>query len=370
MRILSIVGARPQFVKLAAICEALGRWPGGPPEHRIVHTGQHYDVSMSDVFFAELRIPAPDYHLEVGSGGHGAQTGEMLKRLEPVLLRERPDWVVLYGDTNSTLAGAVAATKLHLPTVHVEAGLRSFDRRMPEELNRIAADHLSDLLLCPSETAVRNLAAEGLGARARLTGDVMYDAVLLYCERARQAEAEGRLTLPEIARRPGAFALATVHRAENTDDPARLRALICALDRVAAEICPVLLPLHPRTRQALERAGCAPSRVDLLPPASFFEMLLLESRARFILTDSGGVQKEAYFLRRPCVTLRPETEWVETLAGGCNVLAGCDPARIVDAARRTAEAGPWASPYGSGEAAVEVLRALHSGCGAAAGNTA
>ncbi len=360
MRILSVVGARPQFVKLAAICEALGRWRSEPAEHRIVHTGQHYDASMSDVFFAELRLPAPDYHLGVGSGSHGAQTGEMIKRIEPVLERERPDWVVLYGDTNSTLAGAVAASKLRLPTAHVEAGLRSFDRRMPEELNRIAADHLSDLLLCPSKTAARNLAAEGLSARAVMTGDVMYDAVRLYCERARQAEAEGRLQLPAIARRPEAFALATVHRAENTDDPARLAALVRALDRVATEICPVLLPLHPRTRQALERAGCAPSRVDLRPPASFFEMLLLESRARFILTDSGGVQKEAYFLRRPCVTLREETEWVETLAGGCNALAGSNEARIFDAAGRTAAAGPWDSPYGSGEAAPEVLRALEA----------
>src|SRR5579884_635142 len=205
MRILSIVGARPQFVKLAAICEALGRWPGGPPEHRIVHTGQHYDVSMSDVFFAELRIPAPDYHLEVGSGGHGAQTGEMLKRLEPVLLRERPDWVVLYGDTNSTLAGAVAATKLHLPTVHVEAGLRSFDRRMPEELNRIAADHLSDLLLCPSETAMQNLRREGLEDRSVLTGDVMYDAFLADSQRAQRENESLRFSWP-----PKSYALATV----------------------------------------------------------------------------------------------------------------------------------------------------------------
>lgn len=358
MHIISIVGARPQFVKVAVISRAVSRWTGKPIQHQIIHTGQHYDSSMSNVFFAELQIPTADHQLQVGSGPHGAQTGEMIKRIEPILMAEKPDWVLLYGDTNSTLAGAVTSSKLHLPTAHIEAGLRSFDRRMPEELNRIATDHLSDLLLCPTQTAIENLAREGLASRAVLTGDVMYDAACFYRERAEKLEAEGNLELPPLARHGAAFALATVHRAENTDDFDKLAAILRALERIACEICPVLLPLHPRTLHVLRASGWSPEKISILPPASFFQMLLMESRARFIVTDSGGVQKEAYFMRRPCITLREDTEWVETLEGGCNVLTGADEARIWEAACQTASAGPWRNLYGGGDAGTTILEAL------------
>lgn len=354
MRVISIIGARPQFVKAAAICWAVaGHRNSGALDHRIIHTGQHYDAAMSDVFFAEMGIPAPNYNLEVGSGSHGAQTGEMMKRLEPVLLEEKPDWLLLYGDTNSTLAGAVVAAKLHLRVAHIEAGLRSFNRRMPEEVNRIVADHLSDLLLCPTSTAIRNLEKEGLADRAIMTGDVMYDAALKL-----QAEAERRGGPLAERWKKGDFALATIHRAENTDDPKRLTSIMNALECVAAEICPVVLPLHPRTRKTLDSMGWTPRAVEAIPPVSYLEMLLLEGRARLILTDSGGVQKEAYFAQAPCVTLRDETEWVETLENGCNRLAGADAGQILAAARAASGAGPWTNAYGRGDAGTAILDAL------------
>src|SRR5262249_38164459 len=281
MRVLSIVGARPQFVKLAVICRAMEGRAGWT--HSIIHTGQHYDSGLSDVFFQELGIPAPDHHLGVGSGSHGEQTGEMLKRLEPVLAEEKPDWVLLYGDTNSTLAGAVVASKLVMRTAHIEAGLRSYRRGMPEEINRVVADHISDLLLCPTPLAMGNLKKEGIEARAVLTGDVMYDAAIQY----RQIAESRNGALDRIWQR-GGFALATVHRAENTDDPERLRAIVDALERIASTICPVVWPVHPRTRKRLAETGCSPSALNMIEPASYFEMLLLEGRARFILTDSGG----------------------------------------------------------------------------------
>jgi UDP-GlcNAc3NAcA epimerase len=360
MHIISIVGARPQFVKVAVICRAIARWQAKPIRHQIIHTGQHYDPSMSEVFFSELQIPRADYQLNVGSCSHGVQTGEMIKRIEPILMAENPDWVLLYGDTNSTLAGAVTSSKLHLPTAHIEAGLRSFDRRMPEELNRIATDHLSDLLLCPTQTAIENLAREGLAPRAVLTGDVMYDAVCFYQALAAKIEAAGSLRLPAPASESGTFALATVHRAVNTDNLDNLANILRALDRIAAEICPVLLPLHPRTLNVLRVSGWNPENITILPPASFFQMLLMESRARFILTDSGGVQKEAYFMQRPCITLREHTEWVETLESGCNILAGAHEAKILEAARRTASAGPWRNLHGSGDAGTQILQTLIS----------
>jgi|SRR5579885_1162189 len=351
MQIVSIVGARPQFVKVAVISRAMEARPGW--RHWIIHTGQHYDAQMSEVFFEELGIPAPDHNLGVGSASHGAQTGEMLKRIEPVLAGLQPDWVLLYGDTNSTLAGAIAATKLHLKTAHIEAGLRSYNRRMPEELNRVAADHLSDLLLCPTAAAVENLAREGLRSRAVLTGDVMYDATLAYLHKAEQRDSG-------LARRwaPGAFALATVHRAENTDDPARLQCILTAFEQIAASITPVVWPVHPRTRKILDSLGRTPEQVHMIDPVSYFCMLLLESRARFILTDSGGVQKEAYWMKKPCITLRDETEWVETLENGCNRLTGASPERILEAARSANDAGPWLPLYGDGHAGEAILNAL------------
>jgi len=350
MRILSIVGARPQFIKMAVICRAAA---AQGIEHRIVHTGQHYDPEMSEVFFQELDIPAAHYHLGVGSGNHGQQTGEMLKRVEPVLEAERPDWVVLYGDTNSTMAGALAASKLGQRVAHVEAGLRSYNRRMPEELNRVVADHLSDLLLCPTAAALENLRREGLLERAILTGDVMYDAVLTFRERA-----ESRGGALAQTWQPGAFALATVHRAENTGDSARLRGILSALEVLARTVCPVVLPLHPRTAKALDALGWRPDAVTPIRPVSYLDMILLESRARFILTDSGGVQKEAYFVRVPCITLRDQTEWVETLENHCNVLAGAIAEKIVAAARDSSRAGPWTATHGDGKAGAAILEAL------------
>ena len=353
MHIISIVGARPQFVKAAAVCRAVASQRASGIRHTLIHTGQHYDERMSAVFFEELQIPAPDYNLEVGSGLHGAQTGEMLKKLEPVLMEERPEWVVLYGDTNSTLAGAVVASKLGLRLAHIEAGLRSFNRRMPEEINRIVADHLSDLLLCPTKAAVRNLETEGLAGHAVITGDVMFDAALAFRELAEQRG--GPLAEQWLA---GQFALATVHRAENTDDPHRLRAIVDALEQVARTVCPVVLPLHPRTHKTLADLGWSPQSVTILPPVSYLDMLLLEGRARFILTDSGGVQKEAYFVKVPCITLRDETEWVETLENRCNVLAGANQDAIVKAASTASSAGPWTAVYGDGTAGLQTLQAL------------
>lgn len=352
IKVFSIVGARPQFVKLAVLCRAFDR-VGSRAQHKIIHTGQHYDVKMSDVFFSELKIPAPDFHLGIGSGGHGAQTGAMLHKIEEVLLAERPDWVLVYGDTNSTLAGALAASKLHIPAAHVEAGLRSFNRRMPEEINRVVADHVSTLLFSPTQLGMDNLRQEGLESRAMWTGDVMYDAVLW----ARQAASglDGS-NLPVYEARQ--YALATVHRAENTDDPERLRGIIAALDRVAAEICPVYLPIHPRTRKAIEALGLKSENVHFGEPLSYLEMLRMEAGARLILTDSGGVQKEAYLLGIPCVTLRDETEWTETLENRCNVLTGASPEAIFEAVSRISEAGPWTLPFGKGDAGDIIVDGL------------
>jgi UDP-GlcNAc3NAcA epimerase len=286
------------------------------------------------------------------------QTAEIMKALEPILESEQPDWVLLYGDTNSTLAGAMVAAKLGLRIAHVEAGLRSYNRRMPEEINRIVTDHLSELLLCPTAQAMVNLGSEGLGDRAELTGDAMYDAVLAFKE---LAERRADRTMERW--RPGEFALATIHRAENTDDPQRLRSILTGLETVARTLCPVVLPLHPRTAKYLAAMGWSPEAVAILPPVSYLDMILLESRACFILTDSGGVQKEAYFAKVPCVTLRDETEWVETLENNCNVLTGADPDCIVAAAANAHLAGPWTAVYGEGNAAQAVLESLLSYAG-------
>ena len=355
MRIVSIVGARPQFVKAAVVCRAIeSENRRHPVEHHIIHTGQHYDAAMSDVFFDELGIPAPRHHLGVGSATHAVQTAEMMKCLEPVLASLHPDWVLLYGDTNSTLAGAVVSSKLGLRTAHVEAGLRSFNRSMPEEINRIVADHLSDLLLAPTGLALTNLTREGLNSRCVVTGDVMLDANVIW---RRAAERE----VGELARQwaPKQFALATVHRAENTDNLERLRSILRSLERIAASVCPVVFPVHPRTRKQLASAGWTPNAVTVIDPISYLEMLLLESRARFILTDSGGVQKEAYFVQVPCITLRDETEWEETLANGCNVLTGANEEAIMTAVERLNAAGPWSDFYGDGTAGENIIRALH-----------
>lgn len=351
MRIVSVVGARPQFVKLSVICRVAAARAG--LVHKIIHTGQHYDAALSGAVFEELEIPQPDYDLGVGSGPHGEQTGEMLKRLEPVLAAERPDWVLLYGDTNSTLAGALAASKLSLAAAHIEAGLRSFRRSMPEEINRIVADHLSDVLLCPNAAAAENLRREGLGERSFITGDVMYDAAL---QHRKAAEWRGSALAQAWGRRE--FAVATVHRAENTDDAGRLRSIVGALDSVARRVCPVVWPVHPRTRKRLAEIGCSTGAIRVIDPVGYSEMLLLEDRARFVLTDSGGVQKEAYFFQVPCITLRDETEWAETLENGCNVLAGADEKAILAAVERVDGVGPWTMVFGNGTAGVAILDTL------------
>ena len=335
MKIVTIVGARPQFIKAAAVSRVLRR----QIREVLVHTGQHYDGNMSQVFFEELEIPPPDFNLGIGSGEHGAQTGAILAAVEKVLQKEKPDRVLVYGDTNSTLAGALAAAKLHVPVAHVEAGLRSFNRRMPEEINRVLTDHVADLLFCPSQTAVDHLAAEGIRTGVHRVGDVMYEALM---HAVRLAERNSR-ALERLQLAPGAYALATIHRADNTDDPARLGRLVAALQEVARTL-PVVFPVHPRTRRRLP--DLVPGRsLHLVEPLGYLDMARLETRAALILTDSGGIQKEAYWLRVPCKTLREETEWVETVQQGWNVLAGADPERIVHCVRNVRRPPAGADVY-------------------------
>jgi len=317
MKTISIVGARPQFIKAAAVSRVLQKTQG--VREVLVHTGQHYDANMSEVFFEELEIPRPDYNLGIGSATHGAQTGRMLEAIEEVLLREKPDWVLVYGDTNSTLAGALAAVKLHIPVAHIEAGLRSFNRRMPEEINRVLTDHASDILFAPTKAAVENLRREGISEeQIQLVGDVMYDAALYYGKKAEcQSQSLNRLGL-----KPKEYILATIHRAENTDDPRRLRAIFEGLAEVDQEM-KVVLPLHPRTRVVLVEVGLydkVARSVCLIEPVGYLDMVMLEKNARAIATDSGGVQKEAFFHRVPCLTLREETEWVELVDLGWNCI--------------------------------------------------
>jgi UDP-GlcNAc3NAcA epimerase len=358
LRIVTVAGARPQFIKAAVVSYVIRNQPG--VAELLLHTGQHYDDNMSAVFFRELEIPEPAYNLGIGAGTHGQQTGRMLAEIEAVLLAERPDWVLLYGDTNSTLAGALAAAKLHIPVAHVEAGLRSFNRRMPEEINRVVTDHVSDLLFAPTETGRANLLNEGVsGSKIKLVGDVMYDAALFYGARAESVST----ILERLALQPHAYILATVHRPENTDNPARLAALFQGLSAVAATRR-VVLPLHPRTRLALERAGVPAAylaNLDIIDPVGYLDMLLLEKNACLIASDSGGMQKEAYFYRVPCVTLRDETEWVELVASGWNRV--CPPISadaVVSAVEDALHAQPGATGdfYGDGRAGQHIVNAL------------
>ncbi len=349
MRVVTIVGARPQFIKAAMVSRAL-RERG--VEEEIVHTGQHYDASMSRVFFDELDIPEPSINLNAGSGSHAVQTGEIMVRLEAYLAAiERPDWVLVYGDTNSTLAGAVTAAKMNLRLAHVEAGLRSFNHRMPEEINRIITDRLSSLLLCPSRTAVENLEKEGIMDGVSITGDVMYDALLHYRERAKALYPLDAL----IPFRDGAYYLATVHRAETTDDPermARLMTVFADLDR------PVVWPVHPRTRRSIEELGLSlPGNVHPIEPVGYLPMLSLLGGAARVLTDSGGLQKEAYWMRRPCLTLRTETEWVETVEAGWNHMVDLDRDKI-EAALEAPVPDEAPDVYGDGDAAERLVDQL------------
>jgi UDP-GlcNAc3NAcA epimerase len=348
MRVLTVVGARPQFIKAAPVGRALES--AGHTEI-LVHTGQHYDEALSAAQFRDLELPSPQINLGIGSGRHGAQTAQMLARLEEVIIDQTPDWVLVYGDTNSTLAGALAAAKLHVPLAHVEAGQRSFNRCMPEELNRVLTDHASDLLLCSTPAAVSNLAAEGVCAHVHMIGDVMIDALAWMLQRTQQPGARARLGLEA-----GRYVLVTVHRAENTDNVARLRAILAALNTLDE---PVVFPVHPRTRNAIEAIGWVPrSHVRVIEPVGYRDMIEFQRDARLILTDSGGMQKEAYFLRVPCVILRNETEWVEIVEAGWATLAGAETDRIQSAVQSLKRPSQHASLHGDGHAARRCVEHL------------
>ena len=366
MRIFTVVGARPQFVKAAVVSREINRVAalGLDISECLVHTGQHYDEKMSAIFFDEMRIPKPAHQLQIGGLSHASMTGRMLEQLEPLMQAEAPDWVLVYGDTNSTLAGALAAAKLHIPVAHVEAGLRSFNRAMPEEINRVLTDHLATLLLAPTDQAVKNLKLEGItGLKVVRSGDVMYDAALYYSQMERQTDVLKRFDL-----QPKKYYLATIHRAENVDFTPRLKTIVQALIK-SSESAPVVWPIHPRTQKVLGDLGLLGEgklgNVQLIDPVGYLEMVQLEQHAKVILTDSGGVQKEAYFFQTPCVTVRHETEWVELLACGANRLASPDSVDAITSAVQDALAvqnPPKSGLYGKGDAAQAIVQALFKHC--------
>ena len=353
---MTVVGARPQFIKAAMVSRAIldhnrvGKEPQVVEE--IIHTGQHYDENMSEVFFQQMGIPEPVINLNIGSGSHGEMTGRMLEKLEQEIVTRKPSCVLVYGDTNSTLAGALAAAKLHVPVAHVEAGLRSYNQLMPEEINRVLADHVSSLLFCPTRVAISNLEREGITRGVYHTGDVMYDAALVFGE---LATMRSRI-LDTLSLTPRGFLLATVHRAENTDNPLRLQKILSALSSLGER---VVFPIHPRTRARLEvdKWGVQAGTIFFIDPVPYLDMIQLEKHARVILTDSGGVQKEAYFYGVPCITLRDETEWVETVKAGWNQLVGADVQKIIAAVAST-NSGTPISEYGKGKSSEQVLRYL------------
>jgi UDP-GlcNAc3NAcA epimerase len=377
LKILNIVGARPQIIKASAISRAIAGEFSEDVEEVVVHTGQHYDRELSDVFFDELEIRKPDHNLQVGSGRHGRQTGMIMERLEDVILNEKPDCVVIYGDTNSTLAAALAASKQHFPVVHIEAGMRSFNKSMPEEINRIMADHASTLLIAPTNAAFKNLMSEGFrpenlapysinNPRVFLTGDIMYDNTLFYADLA-ERKKQDFLTGLGLAEKE--FVLVTIHRDSNTDDHVRLSAIFSTMKELSeANAIPMVMPLHPRTMIALRNrapelyASLSDHQlIRVVPPVSFLEMILLEKRARLIITDSGGVQKESHFFSRPCIVLRKETEWVELVRNGTVKLADADPAKIRaawDYFMTSGDTLQYPGFYGDGKAAITILREI------------
>jgi UDP-GlcNAc3NAcA epimerase len=374
MKVVTIVGARPQFIKAEAVTRAVQRYNQRCPYNRrlqaiLIHTGQHYDYLMDKIFFEELDLPKPDYHLGVGSGSHGRQTGMMLERIEAALFKEKPEVVVVYGDTNSTLAGALAAAKLDIPVAHVEAGLRSYNRTMPEEINRLLTDHLSTFLFCPTDQAVRNLLREGIkdgkGKIVKKVGDVMYDSILYYSKLAEKKFSileDLNLFTPNSALGTLNYYLATLHRAENTNDPKRLKSILKALNEIGRNT-PVVLPLHPRTKKMIETYHLFFEfrNIKFIEPVSYLNMLQLEKNAKAILTDSGGVQKEAYWLKVPCLTLREETEWVETIKSGWNVLVGIGVKRIVKEVSHTEERRRYLKGnrvFGDGKASQKIVQIL------------
>ncbi|MBB4810272.1 UDP-GlcNAc3NAcA epimerase [Acinetobacter johnsonii] len=323
MKILTVIGARPQFIKASVVSAAIAKTAG--LEEEIIHTGQHFDANMSNIFFDQLSIPKPHYQLDINSGSHGSMTGRMLEAIEKICLESKPDRLMVYGDTNSTLAGALAASKLHIPVAHIEAGLRSFNMRMPEEINRILTDQVSDILFCPTETAVKNLKNEGFDAKpvqVLNVGDVMQDSSMFFAERAVKGEALA--DVPDTG-----FIVATLHRAENTDDPERLKAIVNALNYIHQNILPVILPLHPRTQKVVKSLGLN-LEMTVLEPVGYLEMIWLLKHCSAVVSDSGGVQKEAFFFKKPCITMRDQTEWVELIDNGVNVLVGADTQKIIN----------------------------------------
>lgn len=364
MKLITVVGARPQFIKAAAVSRAIAehnKTNGFAIQESILHTGQHYDEQMSAVFFSQLDIPQPLFNLGIVEKNHGAMTGRMLAEIEKVLLSEQPDMLLVYGDTNSTLAGALAAAKLHLPVIHVEAGLRSFNMRMPEEVNRVLTDRVSSMLLCPTDTAVRNLEAEGITDGVYNVGDVMYDVTKYYRGRAKEKFSLNAWGLVEQE-----YLLCTIHRAENTDEPEKLAEIFSALQAISAQI-KVVIPLHPRTRNLLHVHGLDDylSTLQVVEPVSYLQMISLESSARIIVTDSGGMQKEAFFHRVPCVTIRDQTEWVETIGAGWNRLCQSNKAKIVSVVMEILSNDEirlpkkeLLYPYGDGKAALAIVDLL------------
>lgn len=347
MKVISVVGARPQFIKLAPVSRELRK----NTEEIILHTGQHYNTTLSHIFFQQLHIPAPDYNLEIGSGTHGYQTGTMLQGIEDILFTESPDMVLVYGDTNSTLAGALAATKLHIPLAHVEAGLRSYNKAMPEEINRVLTDHCADLLFCPTPTAVSNLHKEGLEDGIHLVGDVMYDA-LIYNNQL----AQNSTILNDLSIQPRTYLLATLHRASNTDCVENLQSILDGFSRISE---PIIFPIHPRTQKVLsDNHMRVAENICLIDPLGYVDFLQLESRAKAILTDSGGVQKEAYILGIPCITLREETEWIETVEEGWNTLVGTDPHLIAEKTSTFRPEKKQKALFGDGTASKKIVHLL------------
>ena len=376
MKLITIIGARPQFIKAAVVSRALAIYNQSVNSsslqinEKIVHSGQHYDNNMSQIFFKELEIPKPEYNLDIGSGSHGEMTGAMIQKIEEVLLKEKPDCVLVYGDTNSTLAGALSAVKLHVPIAHVEAGLRSYNRRMPEEINRLVTDHISDILFCPTQQAVENLRIEGIvnedksyeplrridnrQRKVALVGDVMLDSALYH----------GQFSTKPKFELPNHFILATLHRAENTDNLGRLKTIFKAFEKINREI-PIILPLHPRTKKKSEGliSQTSNSELHIVEPVSYREMIYLLEKCKLVMTDSGGLQKEAFFFKKPCVTLRDETEWVELVKLGYNCITGSDTKQILDAVyiMLNKKIDSKKNLYGKGDAGrkiVEVLRSL------------
>jgi len=349
IKIITIIGARPQFIKAAALSREITNYKD--IEEIIIHTGQHFDTNMSEIFFEQMSIPKPHYNLNINGLGHGAMTGQMLERIEEVLIEEKPDWVLIYGDTNSTIAGALAAKKLHIKVAHVEAGLRSFNMDMPEEVNRILTDRISDILFCPTDTAIDNLKKEGydnIDTQIVKSGDIMQDAAIFYS----QKEQKPNIEIPKE------FILATIHRAENTDDPKRLRNILEALNEIAKDTA-IILPLHPRTAKIIQNSEFEIQNLKIIEPVGYLEMVYMLNRCKLVMTDSGGLQKEAFFFAKPCMTMRDETEWVELIENNFNVLVGADKDKIITTYKNhNFNSNFDINLYGKGTAAKNILNAI------------